>query len=228
MKIIRYQDPKGKIGYASQQPDGSALKIEGDIFGHPKTTHTKADVKKVLAPVVPVTILGIGLNYRQHAAETGSPIPANPILFLKNVAAVQDPDEPILLPSQLLKSTEVDFEAELAVVIGKRCKNVARGHALEYVLGYTCANDVSARDWQGKWGGSRWSRKDVRHVRPPRPLSCDHGRHPESQHAGDSRDSKRADHAEFEHGRHDFRCSRPHRLRSSLGTSTRACNWTPN
>jgi len=158
MKIIRYQDPKGKIGYASQQPDGSALKIEGDIFDHPKATGTKAEVKKVLAPVVPVTILGIGLNYRQHAAETGSPIPANPILFLKNVAAVQDPDGPILLPSQLLKSTEVDFEAELAVVIGKKCKNVTRGHALEYVLGYTCANDVSARDWQGKWGGSQWCR----------------------------------------------------------------------
>ena len=138
MKIIRYRDSKGKIGYASQLPDGAAIEIEGDIFGRSKATGVKADVKKVLAPVVPVAILGIGLNYRQHAVETGSPIPGYPILFLKNVAAVQDPDEPILLPSRLLKSTEVDFECELAVVIGKRCKNVTRDHALEYVLGYTC------------------------------------------------------------------------------------------
>jgi 2-keto-4-pentenoate hydratase/2-oxohepta-3-ene-1,7-dioic acid hydratase in catechol pathway len=158
MKIIRYLDSKGSVGFASQLPDGAALELKGDIFSRPEETGARADVKKVLAPVVPVAILGIGLNYRQHAAETGSPIPGYPILFLKNVAAVQDPDEPILLPAHRLKSTEVDYECELAVIIGRRCKNVTRDHALEYVLGYTCANDVSARDWQGKWGGSQWCR----------------------------------------------------------------------
>ncbi|MFM7184177.1 MAG: fumarylacetoacetate hydrolase family protein, partial [Planctomycetota bacterium] len=64
---------------------------------------------------------------------------------------------PIVLPRRL-RSDQVDYECELAVVIGKRCHNVSRGHALDYVAGYTCANDVSARDWQMKWGGSQWCR----------------------------------------------------------------------
>jgi 2-keto-4-pentenoate hydratase/2-oxohepta-3-ene-1,7-dioic acid hydratase in catechol pathway len=79
------------------------------------------------------------------------------VVFLKNPAAVLDPEAPILLPTKL-KSTEVDYECELAVVIGRRCKNVSRKNALDYVLGYTCANDVSARDWQGRFGGSQWCR----------------------------------------------------------------------
>jgi 2-keto-4-pentenoate hydratase/2-oxohepta-3-ene-1,7-dioic acid hydratase in catechol pathway len=158
MKIIRYQDSAGTIGFASQQPDGSAHQITGDIYGDFASSGAKAEVKKVLAPVVPSAIMGIGLNYRQHAMEVGVGIPANPVLFFKNVASVQDPDSPILLPSQRLKSSEVDYECELAVVIGKRCKNVSRAEALNYVLGYTCANDVSARDWQMKWGGGQWCR----------------------------------------------------------------------
>ncbi len=158
MKIIRYLDSKGTIGFASQKPDGTALELKGDIFSRPKETGATADVKKVLAPLVPVAILGIGLNYRQHATETGSPIPTYPILFLKNVAAVQDPDEPIRLPAQRLKSTEVDYECELAVVIGKRCKNVTKEHALEYVLGYTLLWPMmSARvTWQGNGACSQW------------------------------------------------------------------------
>ena len=76
---------------------------------------------------------------------------------MKSTTAVQNPGDPIVLPRHL-RSDEVDYECELAVVIGKRCKNVSRERALEYVLGYTCANDVSARDWQGKWGGSQWCR----------------------------------------------------------------------
>ena len=155
MKIIRYQDSSGTIGYASQQPGGKALKLEGDIFGKPRVTAAEADVKKLLAPVVPTVFFCIGLNYRCHAEETKSPIPEFPILFIKNPAAVQDPGGPIELPTRL-KSTMVDYECELGVVIGKRCKNVSRARALDYVLGYMCANDVSARDWQGKWGGSQW------------------------------------------------------------------------
>ena len=76
---------------------------------------------------------------------------------MKSPAAVQNPGDPIQLPRHL-RSDEVDYECELAVVIGRPCKNVSRDRALEYVLGYTCANDVSARDWQGKWGGSQWCR----------------------------------------------------------------------
>jgi len=114
-------------------------------------------VQKLLAPVAPVALFCIGLNYRRHAEEGKAPIPAYPVLFMKNPAAVQNPGDPIVLPRHL-RSEEVDYECELAVVIGKRCKNVPKETALEYVLGYTCANDVSARDWQGKWGGSQWCR----------------------------------------------------------------------
>ena len=157
MKIIRYQDSQGSIHYGAQQPDGSARQIIGDIFGAYEATNVPADVQKLLAPVAPVALFCIGLNYRRHAEEGKAPIPAYPVLFMKSPAAVQNPGDPIVLPRHL-RSEEVDYECELAVVIGKRCKNVPKETALEHVLGYTCANDVSARDWQGKWGGSQWCR----------------------------------------------------------------------
>jgi len=91
------------------------------------------------------------------ADEGGSPYPEYPVLFMKSPASVQNPGDPIEIPVALA-SDEVDYEAELAVVIGRRCKNVSRERALDYVLGYTCANDVSARDWQSRYGGSQWCR----------------------------------------------------------------------
>ena len=157
MKIIRYQDAKGAIGFAAQQIDGSALKLSGDILNSPKVTKEKADVAKLLAPITPPNILCIGLNYRKHAQETGAKIPSFPVLFMKNTAALQNPGDPIQIPTHL-KSNEVDYECELAVVIGRTCKNVLRQHALDFVLGYTCGNDVSARDWQKQFGGGQWSR----------------------------------------------------------------------
>ena len=114
-------------------------------------------MRKLLAPVVPTAILCIGLNYRRHAAEGNAPIPKWPVLFMKSPGAVQNPGDPIVLPRHLA-SDQVDYECELAVVIGRRCKNVSRGDALSYVLGYTCGNDVSARDWQKEMGGSQWCR----------------------------------------------------------------------
>jgi 2-keto-4-pentenoate hydratase/2-oxohepta-3-ene-1,7-dioic acid hydratase in catechol pathway len=157
MKIIRYQDSKGVVDYAAQQPEGKAFKLSGDIFAWPRVTGEVADVTKLLAPLMPTVFFCIGLNYRKHAEESNAPIPEFPVVFMKNPAAVQDPGGPILLPRRL-KSSDVDYECELAVVIGKRCKNVAKESALEYVLGYCCANDISARDWQGKWGGGQWCR----------------------------------------------------------------------
>ncbi len=157
MKIIRYEGIRNKIGYAALQPDGSTVEIAGDIFGQHSLTAKPAKVKKLLAPVAPVAMFCIGLNYRRHADEGGQAYPQFPVLFMKSVGAVQNPGDPIELPVQL-KSNEVDYECELAVVIGKRCKNVSKADALNYVLGYTCANDVSARDWQGKWGGGQWCR----------------------------------------------------------------------
>jgi 2-keto-4-pentenoate hydratase/2-oxohepta-3-ene-1,7-dioic acid hydratase in catechol pathway len=157
MKIIRYQDPQGTIRYASQQADGSAVEIDGDIFGKYTATSRPAQVAKLLAPVQPTAILCIGLNYRKHAEEGKAKIPEWPVLFMKSPGAVQNPGDPIQLPTKL-KSTQVDYECELAVVIGKTCKNASKANALSYVLGYTCANDVSARDWQKDFGGSQWCR----------------------------------------------------------------------
>jgi len=157
MKIIRYQETNGSVRHGAQQSDGSVLQIAGDIFGAFEVTQAHARIKKLLAPVVPTSIVCIGLNYRRHAAEGNLPEPRHPIVFLKLPGAIQNPGDPIILPRHL-RSDEVDFECELAVVIGKSCKNVPRERALDYVLGYTCANDVSARDWQGKWGGGQWCR----------------------------------------------------------------------
>jgi 2-keto-4-pentenoate hydratase/2-oxohepta-3-ene-1,7-dioic acid hydratase in catechol pathway len=157
MKIIRYLDSAGRASYGAEQSDGSALRIEGDVFGAHRVTTEKADLRKLLAPVVPTQILGVGLNYRHHANESGMKAPELPVLFVKGINTLQNPGDPILIPTHLA-SSEVDYECELAVVIGRACKNVDRAHALDYVLGYTCANDVSARDWQIKRGGGQWCR----------------------------------------------------------------------
>ncbi len=157
MRIIRYQDAAGQVKFAAQQPDGTAREITGDLFGRYEVTSRPADVRKLLAPIDPKGILCIGLNYRRHAAEGNAAIPKWPVLFMKTVSAVQNPGDPILLPRHL-RSEQVDYECELAVVIGRRAKNVPRASALEYVLGYTCGNDVSARDWQKEMGGGQWCR----------------------------------------------------------------------
>jgi 2-keto-4-pentenoate hydratase/2-oxohepta-3-ene-1,7-dioic acid hydratase in catechol pathway len=157
MKIVRYRDSKGAAHYGSEGADGAVQRIEGDVFGAHRVTSERADVAKLLAPVVPPQLFGIGLNYRKHAEETNAKLPEYPILFMKGPNAVQNPGDPILIPTQLL-SEEVDYECELAVVIGKAAKNVPRTRALDYVLGYTCGNDVSARDWQIKRGGGQWCR----------------------------------------------------------------------
>jgi len=157
MKFLRYADAAGVIHHAAEQSDGSALRIAGDLYGSYQVTSEKAQIAKLLAPIAPTQILCIGLNYRQHAAETGAKVPDRPILFVKGINTLQNPGDPILIP-QHLRSDEVDYECELAVVIGRACKNVSRAHALDYVLGYTCCNDVSARDHQLRLGGGQWCR----------------------------------------------------------------------
>jgi 2-keto-4-pentenoate hydratase/2-oxohepta-3-ene-1,7-dioic acid hydratase in catechol pathway len=157
MKLIRYLDSQNEIHHAVQNADGTANKILGNIFGEVNATSELADVRKLLVPIAPTAILCIGANYQKHVEETNAKMPQHPVLFMKNPAAVQNPGDPIFLPTHL-RSDEVDYECELAVVIGKACKNVSRARALDHVLGYTCANDVSARDWQIKRGGSQWCR----------------------------------------------------------------------
>lgn len=157
MKIIRYQDSAGAASHGRLLADGSVEKLSGELLTGLAPTGVIAQPAKLLAPIVPAIVLGIGLNYRHHAAETGAKTPEYPILFIKGPNTIQNPGDPILIPVTQ-KSDEVDYECELGVVIGKTCKNVSRADALKYVLGYTCANDVSARDWQIKRGGSQWTR----------------------------------------------------------------------
>ncbi len=157
MRIIRYLAQEGDIRFAAERPDGRCFDIRGDIFRDFEVTGRESNMVKLLAPVEPPLILCIGLNYRKHAAETGAKIPEQPVLFLKGPGTLQNPGDPIVLPTKL-RSDEVDYECELAVVIGRKCKNVSKSEAFDVVFGYTAANDVSARDWQKQFGGGQWCR----------------------------------------------------------------------
>jgi 2-keto-4-pentenoate hydratase/2-oxohepta-3-ene-1,7-dioic acid hydratase in catechol pathway len=109
---------------------------------------------RLLAPIPdPPKIVCVGLNYRDHAAESGAPIPKEPVLFSKFATAIIGPEEPIRLPAV---SREVDYEAELVLVVGKKGRHLTRDNALEYLAGYTVGHDVSARDWQLKKDGKQW------------------------------------------------------------------------
>lgn len=157
MKICRVQLSCGEICYASQRADGALEKLRGELLNGLTATGEIVTAAKVLAPLQPAAVLCIGLNYRRHAEEGKQAIPENPVLFMKTPSTVQNPGDPIILPRKL-RSDMVDYECELAVVIGKDCYNVSKENALSYVLGYTCANDVSARDWQRNGGGGQWCR----------------------------------------------------------------------
>lgn len=157
MIVARFLDPHGIEHLGTPLGNGQAQLLQGPPLGPWKTTRQIATIARLLHPVQPPAILCIGLNYHQHAAEMGAPIPSHPILFLKNPAAVHPPDQPIEIPT-CLPSTRVDYEAELAVIIARPAKNVPRHRASDFILGYTCANDISARDWQKDYGGSQWCR----------------------------------------------------------------------
>jgi 2-keto-4-pentenoate hydratase/2-oxohepta-3-ene-1,7-dioic acid hydratase in catechol pathway len=111
------------------------------------------EIIKLLAPALPGKIIAVGLNYRDHALEMGLELPAEPIIFMKPSTSVIGPGDEIIYPAQ---SNRVDYEAELAVVISKQCRNVRIHDAGDVVLGYTCLNDVTARDLQVK--DSQWTR----------------------------------------------------------------------
>jgi 2-keto-4-pentenoate hydratase/2-oxohepta-3-ene-1,7-dioic acid hydratase in catechol pathway len=121
-------------------------------FRTQKTVHRLADLR-LLAPCRPTKVVAVGLNYREHANELGLRVAEAPILFLKPPSAIIGPGEAISCPAA---SSRVDYEAELGVVIKDRTKNVRPGEALGHVLGYTCVNDVTARDLQKKDG--QWTR----------------------------------------------------------------------
>lgn len=147
MRIARFKTKDNRLLYGI--PEGSSIKvIEGDIFGEWKKTKCvlSLDDVKLLAPVEPPNIIALGLNYKEHAKESNENVPAAPVVFLKAISALNHPDASIVLPR--MAPNEVDYEAELAVIIGKMAKDIAEEDAPGYILGYTCGNDVSARDCQ--------------------------------------------------------------------------------
>ena len=155
MKIARIIYNNG-TSYATVAQNTVSL-INGDVFGEHKQTGTQIPLDDVtlLAPVQPRQIVAIGLNYRQHARETNKPLPDHPLVFLKGVNAVTGPNTAIVLPA--MAPDEVDYEAELVIVIGKECKNVSEAQAKDCILGYTCGIDVSARDCQNRLD-RQWAR----------------------------------------------------------------------
>lgn len=147
MKFIRFMH-KSRTQYGLLESKSKVTPVIGDIFGKwTRSTESLnlADVH-LHAPVAPPNILAIGLNYRGHAKETGQPIPKAPVLFMKPTTTLADPEQPIILPQ--MAPSEVDYETELVIVIGKVARNVSEANAHEHVFGYTCGNDVSARDCQ--------------------------------------------------------------------------------
>ena len=157
MKIIRYLDRKGELGFGRIDDEGLMFVIRQNGKGGFAATDDPADPGKILSPVDFRCIYCVGLNYKAHAQESGEEPPKHPMIFMKAATAIQDPGAPIVLP-RFLRSDMVDYEGELGVVIGRPCKNVTKEEALDYVLGYVCANDVSARDWQKEKGGGQYCR----------------------------------------------------------------------
>jgi 2-keto-4-pentenoate hydratase/2-oxohepta-3-ene-1,7-dioic acid hydratase in catechol pathway len=118
------------------------------------------NIRLLLAPLGPElirTVRCLGLNYALHAEESGMPKPKFPILFYKPATSVSGPSDPIPIPAMAQEGSGLDYECELVIVIGRRACDVAESDALDYVLGYSVANDVSHRDWQIKHGGGQWS-----------------------------------------------------------------------
>ena len=157
MRIFRYLDQSGKMGFGRFDKEGNTFLILQKGDGDFEATDQRITPFQFLTPIDFRCIYAIGLNYRAHAEETGLDIPKYPMVFMKAPTAAQNPGDPIVLP-RYLRSDKVDFEAELGVVIGRPCKNVTPEEALSYVLGYVCANDVSARDWQKEKGGGQFCR----------------------------------------------------------------------
>lgn len=147
----------GREYFGESRDDRSARRIEGALFGTMALTDEVIPVEQLLTPLVPRDILCIGLNYRDHATEGGFELPQQPMLFIKASNTLTAPGAPIPMPA---RSTEVDYEGELVIVIGKMATAVSEADALNHVLGYTIANDVSARDWQREksLGGGQFCR----------------------------------------------------------------------
>jgi len=158
MKIVRFTRKHNKPEAGILQSDGSIQIIAGDLLGAYEKTgvtcHTE-EIKRYLPPVVPPNIFALGLNYREHAIETKAEIPKAPLIFIKATTSLTAHQQTIFLPKPA--PNEVDYEAELVIVIGKKARNVKPEEAAAYIFGYTCGNDVSARDCQKRLD-KQWAR----------------------------------------------------------------------
>ena len=153
MRVARVARPSGPVFV--EVVDDHVVLLDGHPFGDIRRTDQAAPLAEVrlLAPIIPTKILCVGKNYADHAKEMGGDVPAEPLIFSKPATSVIGPGDDIVLPRL---SSEVHHEGELAVVIGRLTRNVAVEDALSAVLGYTCANDVTARDLQASDG--QWTR----------------------------------------------------------------------
>ena len=149
MKIVRFK-AAGKTRYGAVEGT-RVVEYAGTPFSIFKKARKNYPLRQIvlLAPVLPSKVVVAGPNYRDHAEELSSVTSEEPLIFLKPISALCGPDDPIVFPPQ---AERVDYEAELAIVIKKRCRHVAAERAREYVLGYTCLNDVTARDLQARDG----------------------------------------------------------------------------
>jgi len=149
MRIVRFWDGN-KVSYGSLEDD-IVWSIEGNLYGNYSLSNKSLNLNEVqlLAPCEPTKVICIGLNYHDHAKEMNLPIPKEPIIFLKPPSSITGPGTNIVYPSQC---TRLDYEAELAIVMGSVTKNIEPEDAMDNVLGYTCSNDVTARNLQPKDG----------------------------------------------------------------------------
>lgn len=162
MRIVRWVDDAAQVLFGKDLGDDTAELLDGDPLGYfpqkPRLTGQVVSIGQRLAPVEPANLFCIGMNYKAHVAEMGGTLPERPVIFLKPTTTVQHPGQPVCIPKCEHDGPETDQEAELAVVIGKAARDVSVEQALDYVLGYTCANDVSARWWQKHGGGGQFVR----------------------------------------------------------------------
>jgi len=154
MKLARFVAADGCETTGRMVAARAAQPLVGEVFGRLTFADATVEVQRFLPPVQPPNIFAIGRNYRAHAQETGAQLPERPLIFQKATTALLADGGTIVLPASA--PHEVDYEAELAIVIGRRARRVTPEAALDYVLGYTCANDVSARDCQRN--DKQWAR----------------------------------------------------------------------
>ena len=162
MRLVRFIDENAQVRIGKDLGDETAELLDGDSLGEfparPGLTGERVTIVQRLSPVVPSNLFCIGMNYKAHVAEMGGALPERPVVFMKPTTTVQHPGQPVQIPKCEHDGPETDQEAELAVVIGKAACDVPVEDALDYVLGYTCANDVSARWWQKQGGGGQFIR----------------------------------------------------------------------